>query len=67
MSENLDQAQLTTRLKQTRPLRELAHTWYELSVACRRIGAMIERAAKEILYETTNNSSVGETNDDNPN
>jgi hypothetical protein len=67
MSESLDQSQLTARLEQTQPLRELAHSWYALSVACRRIGAMMERAAKEILYAPSNNSgqpSTSEVNDD---
>lgn len=63
MSENLDQSQLTARLEQTRPLRELAHTWYELSVACRRVGAMIERATKEILYAPSDDEEI--TNDTN--
>lgn len=58
MSENLDQSQLTTRLEQARPLRELAHTWYALSVACRCIGAMIERTAKEMLYAPSNNEEI---------
>ena len=65
MSESPDQAQMAARLKQTRPLRELAYTWYALSVACRRIGAMIERIAKEMLYEPTNN--IDEITNDNPN
>ena len=67
MSESPNQSQLTARLEQARPLRELAHDWYALSVACRCIGATIERAAKEILYEPANNSSMSEPNDDNPN
>ena len=68
-NENSAQSQLITRLAQAQPLRELARSWYALSVACRRMGAMIERDAKEILYEPANNSSVSknETSDDNPN
>ena len=58
MSESLDQSQLAARLEQARPLRELAHDWYALSVACKHVGAMIERAIKDMLYEP---------NDDSPN
>ena len=63
MSKSLDQSQLTARLEQTRPLRDLAHTWYELSLACRRVGAMIEKVAKEILYAPSNSERA--TNDTN--
>ena len=68
-NENSAQAQLAARLARAQPLRELARSWYALSVACRRVGAMIERATKEILYEPANNSGVSESepNDDNPN
>ena len=69
-NENLDQSQLAARLAQARPLRDLARSWYALSVACRHIGALTERAIKEILYAPTNNSeseSKNESNDDNPN
>ena len=56
-SKNLDrsQSQSAARLAQVQPLRELARSWYALSVACRRMGAMIESDAKEILYTPTNN------------
>lgn len=63
MSKNLDQSELTARLEQTRSLRELAHTWYALSLACRRVGAMIERAAKEMLYAPSKSEEI--TNDTN--
>ena len=52
------------RLTQVQSLRELARTWYSLSVACRRIGAMIERVSKNILYETINSPSTGEIDND---
>lgn len=55
------------RLAQARSLRELAYAWYALSLACRRVGAMIEGAAKEILYTLSSNSgqpSISEVNDD---
>lgn len=47
---------------QVQSLRDLASAWYALALACRRIGAMIERAAKSVLYESTNNSSISEAN-----
>ena len=61
-SKNLDQSQLAARLAQVQPLRDLASSWYALSVACRCVGAMIERAAKEILYEGTDSMGEGEAN-----
>ena len=69
ISKNLDQSQLAARLAQVQPLRDLASSWYALSVACRHIGALTECAIKEILYAPTNNSGVSESepNDDNPN
>ena len=54
-SNNLDRSQLAARLAQAQPLRELARSWYALSVACRRMGAMIERDAKEMSYAPTDN------------
>jgi len=66
-NENSAQAQLAARLARAQPLRELARSWYALSVACRRMGAMIERDTKEILYENANNSMSESTNNDNPN
>ena len=66
-SNNQAQSQLAARLAQVQPLRDLASSWYALSVACRRMGAMIERDAKEILYENTNNSMSESTNNDYPN
>jgi len=62
-----DQARLAARLDRAKPMHDLAHTWYALSVACRHIGAMIERAAKEMLHESTNNSVSENNNDDNTN
>ena len=63
-NENTAQAQLAARLAQAQPLRELARSWYALSVACRRMGAMIERDAKEMLYAPANNpESESEPND----
>ena len=67
MSESPDQSQLVARLEQAQSLRELAHDWYALSVACRCVGAMIERAIKDMLYEPNDNSSVSESGNDNPN
>jgi len=58
MSENSDQSQFAARLARAKPMRDLAHSWYALSVACRRIGAMIERAAKEMLYESANDKET---------
>ena len=54
-NENSAQSQLITRLAQAQPLRELARSWYALSVACRRMGAMIERDAKEMSYAPIDN------------
>lgn len=58
MNEPLDQERVAARLARAQPLRDLAHTWYALAVACRHIGAMIERAAKEILHENTDNDNT---------
>lgn len=58
MSESPDQSQLVARLEQAQSLRELAHDWYALSIACKRVGAMIERAIKDMLYEPNNNGEV---------
>jgi len=53
-NENSAQSQLAARLAQVQPLRDLAHSWYALAVVCRRMGALTERAIKEILYAPTN-------------
>jgi len=53
-NENSAQSQLAARLARVRPLRDLAHSWYALAVACRHMGALTERAIKEILYAPTN-------------
>lgn len=66
-TKNTAQSQLATRLARVQPLRDLAHSWYALAVVCRRMGALTERAIKEILYESANNPMNENTNNDNPN
>ena len=45
------------RAHRAQSLRNLAHTWYALALACRCMGAMIERAAKEVLHESTDDNT----------